>query len=203
LAAVAPLLFFGIDGTVQLYQDWREQVNLISAPDSYLKNPSAPLVSLRKAAATLTGHAPDAWSTNFLLTSFWIAWTLALAWYFHRALRTGTNGPPSRAGLADWTVLLLAPLPFSPWLEPYHAVPLLPGAILCATVSLDRLAWRKDRVIGLGALGLLVLIRMLINLCPWPLRGIAMLVTFLALVTGLGMLRPRLGSSQEPVTPAN
>src|SRR5262245_64985355 len=25
----------------------------------------------------------------------------------------------------DWVVLMLAPLPFSPWLEPYHAVPVL------------------------------------------------------------------------------
>jgi hypothetical protein len=39
-----------------------------------------------------------------------------LIWYAARALRTFAVAAPSRAALADWTVLLVAPLPFSPWL---------------------------------------------------------------------------------------
>jgi hypothetical protein len=40
--------------------------------------------------------------------------------------------------LADWLVLLLFPLPFSPWLEPYHAVPMLTAAVLLVAVAMDQ-----------------------------------------------------------------
>ena len=82
----------------------------------------------------------------------------------------GRVGIPSRAALADWTVLLLAPLPFSPWLEPYHAIPLLPGAILCVIIVLDERAAAKDRIIALAALLALALVAFVIT--PFPLRGL-------------------------------
>ncbi|MET0850004.1 MAG: hypothetical protein ABW020_02645 [Candidatus Rokuibacteriota bacterium] len=59
------------------------------------------------------------------VVALWALWLGALLWYARRALAAGRGSAPSRAALADWTVLLLAPLPLSPWLEPYHPVPVL------------------------------------------------------------------------------
>jgi hypothetical protein len=196
LTAVLPLCIFGLSGTVELYLGWIEQVRYISAPTAYLLAPAAPLVSLRKAAATLTGAAPDATPTNVVLAAVWIAWAALLAWYLWRALR----GPPaqglSRATLADWTVLLLAPLPFSPWLEPYHAVPLLPAAILFAAVAFDPSTAAFDRRSTLAAIALLMCIRVTTGTFPpWQLRGLTLQAAFMVVVIGLGLLRPRLSTS--------
>ena len=54
---------------------------------------------------------------------------------------------------------MLAPLPFSPWLEPYHAVPMVPGAILFVVVALDDDILASDRRIAVAALFALGLTR--------------------------------------------
>ena len=95
----------------------------------------------------LTRARADAVITRWLLGVMWAIWLTALGWYATRALSGGYAVAPSRAALADWTVLLLAPLPSSPWLEPYHAVPILPGTILCLAVALDERAPGTDRMI--------------------------------------------------------
>jgi hypothetical protein len=92
---------------------------------------------------------------------------------------------------------MLAPLPFSPWLEPYHAVPLLPGAILCTVVAFDPLTGAFDRRVAFGTIALLIFVWMFNKICPWSLRGIVLLTTFEVLVLGLGLLRQRLVSSSR------
>ena len=111
----------------------------------------------------LTGEAADATRTQLYVLMLCAVWAAALAWYAWRAGRAGRVGIPSRAALADWTVLLLAPLPFSPWLEPYHAIPLLPGAILCVIIVLDERVAAKDRIIALAALLALALAALVIT----------------------------------------
>ena len=90
--------------------------------------------------------------------------------------------------LADWTVLLLAPLPFSPWLEPYHAVPIVLGAMQCLTIAVDAQALTHSRVVAAAAVAVLALVR-LAGL-PFALKGFGLLAQFLALVIALGLLRP-------------
>jgi len=195
LGVIAPLCVFGIDGTIGLYHGWFEQLKLIGDSASYLHFPAAPVISLRKAAATLSGQAPDAVFTVWILALLWAVWALSLAWYFRRVLHDRRGLQPSPVSLADWTVLMLAPLPFSPWLEPYHAVPLLPGAILCAAVAFDPLTEVFDRRVAFGTIALLIFVRMFNKMRLWPLRGIVLLTMFEVLVLGLGLLRPRLLSS--------
>jgi hypothetical protein len=89
-----------------------------------------------------------------------------------------------------------APLPFSPRLEPYNAVPLLPGAILCTAVAFDPLTEVYDRRVAFGMIALPILVRMFYKMCLWSLRGILLLTTFEVLVPGLGLLRHRLVSSE-------
>jgi len=195
LGVIAPVCIFGIDGTLGLYHGWFEQLKLIGVSGSYLHFPAAPVICLRKAAAALSGRAPDAVFTVWILDMLWAVWALSLAWYLRRGLHARNGLKPSFASLADWTVLMLAPLPFSPWLEPYHAVPLLPGAILCTAVAFDPVTGAFDRRVAFGTALLLIFVRMFYKICPWPLRGIALLTTFEVLVLGLGLLRPRLVSS--------
>ena len=197
LGVIAPLCVFGIDGTIGLYHGWFEQLKLIGDSASYLRFAAAPVISLRKAAATLTGEAPDAVFTVWVLALLWGVWALSLAWYLRRVLHARRGLQPSLASLADWTVLMLAPLPFSPWLEPYHAVPLLPGAILCTVVAFDPLTGAFDRRVAFGTIALLIFVWMFNKICPWSLRGIVLLTTFEVLVLGLGLLRQRLVSSSR------
>ncbi len=192
LGVIAPLCVFGIDGTIGLYHGWFEQLKLVGDSASYLNFPHAPVLCLRKAAADLSGEASDALSTVWVLALFWAVWALSLAWYFCRVLLARRGLHPSPAILADWTVLMLAPLPFSPWLEPYHAVPLLPGAILCTIVAFDPLTGAFDRRVAFGAIALLILVWMFDKICPWSWGGIVLLASFEVLVLGLGLLRQRL-----------
>jgi hypothetical protein len=104
---------------------------------------------------------------------------------------------PSRAALADWTVLMLAPLPFSPWLEPYHGVPVVPGTILCLVVAPDTRATEPDRIIVAAALS--VLLAMHAVRIPLPIRGLQLLVQFLVLIIAFGLVRPRL--TTDPSAP--
>ena len=132
---VLPVLFFGIDGAVRIYWGWYEQIRIVGDPWVYLQYPHSgegpPLVTLRKAVMFLTGAAADASRTQIYLLMLLSLWGAALAWYAWRAFAWGASAFRRAPRWSDWTVLLLAPLPFSPWLEPYHAIPLLPGAMLC------------------------------------------------------------------------
>jgi hypothetical protein len=95
---------------------------------------------------------------------------------------------------------MLAPLPFSPWLEPYHAVPLLVGAVLCTALVLDANTARRDRWAAFAAMASLPLIYAL--QVPFQARGLAMLAQFLVLTAVLGVLRPRLARAPERAEPA-
>jgi hypothetical protein len=189
-----PLAFFGIEGAVQIYWAWYEQIRIVGDPWVYAmlaeNRGGPPVMTLRYAVMFLTGETADATRTQAYVLMLWSAWGATLAWYAWRAGHAGRVAIPSRAALSDWTVLLLAPLPFSPWLEPYHAVPLLPGAILCVIIVLDERVAAKDRIIALAGL-LAIALAGLVN-TPFPARGLRLLVQLFALTVALGLLRPRL-----------
>ena len=84
-------------------------------------------------------------------------------------------------------------LEISPWLEPYHAVPIVVGAILCAAIGADELATTRARLVAFGAVGSLALIRVLGT--PFSLRGLGLLAQFLVITIALGILRPKLERS--------
>ena len=84
---------------------------------------------------------------------------------------------------------MLTPLPFSPWLEPYHAVPLLVGALLCAVIALDEGQVRSNRIAAFAAAAMLLLF--IVFKIPFGIRGFGLAAQFLILVLALGYLRPR------------
>jgi hypothetical protein len=190
-----PWALFATPGAIKLYSGWSEQLRIVSGfriyPETAAHGYGPPLVTLRRAAASLTAAGADAAVTRALLAGCWAIWTGALLWYGARAMRYPDLRPlPSRAALADWTVLMLAPLPFSPWLEPYHAVSVLPGTILCLAVALD---WREgSRERAAAAAALLALLVIHVVHVPFDIRGLGVLAQFLILVVVLGVLRPSL-----------
>ncbi|HET9688798.1 MAG TPA: glycosyltransferase family 87 protein [Pseudolabrys sp.] len=195
---VLPAVLLGPTGTVAMYSGWFEQLAVVAGDWGYsMPNHPAqpPLVTLRAAAMAATGTAPFAWQTQALVGAGWAIWFAVLAWYAWRARKIGKA--PSRAALSDWTVLLLAPLPLSPWLEPYHAVPALIGAIICILVALDSRAKGLDRLVALGAVVALALDRLMpISISA---KGFDVFARFLLLVLALAYLRPRLDSRRSLV----
>jgi hypothetical protein len=195
---VLPALVFGVEGTIRLYASWREQLRIIADPWIYTfiqMGIGPPLVSVRRAAMTLTGEGPETTATLVAVAVLWAIWIAALAWYALRAFGSRIALAPSRAALADWTVLLLAPLPFNPWLEPYHAIPIVPGLVLLVVLALDEKFPPRERMTALAALAAFAIVRMLG--VPFAIRAIGILAGFLVLVAALGFLRPRLAVAPE------
>ena len=196
-----PVALFGVGRTISLYASWWEQLRIISGPRVYsflaAQRNGPPIVTLRRAIMVLSGASPNAAITRLLLGLLWSIWFAALAWYAARAWNGGHVTAPSRAALADWTILMLAPLPFSPWLEPYHGVPVVPGTILCLVVALDKQATGHDRIAVAAALS--VLLAMHAVRLPVPVRGLPLLVQFLVLTIALGLVRPRLSGAPSSV----
>lgn len=189
-----PLAVFGPTGAAAIYAGWREQVRIIAAPWVYpvLATGVGPgIVTLRRAAMAITGEAPDAAATKWIVGSLLVGWTLLVLWYVQRALKAGLSRAPSRAAIADWVVLLLAPLPFSPWLEPHHTVALLPAALLLITVALDQKVIVRHRIMAGTALAGVTLLREFVG--PFPLRGLSLLGQFALIVFVLAMLRREFG----------
>ena len=214
-----PAALFGPNGTIKLYAGWYEQIRIISRlsadpavntrihglvllPASVHRPPTAEFgssVTLQRAVIVLTGGSPRAPLARSLRLALWASWLIALGWYARRAQIGGRVAAPSRAALADWTVLMLAPLPFSPWLEPYHTVPILPGAILCLANSLDECQTNRGRIISVSAL--LALPAVAPVALPWRIRGLGLLAQFLILVATFGLLRPGWGQRRASPSP--
>jgi hypothetical protein len=202
LWVVLPAILFGEAGTLALYAGWKEQLRMISDPlvhASFMtKNTGPPLVTLERAIVNFTGGAVGSSATLFWLSAVRSIWVAALLWYLSRCRFAFPVAIPSRAALADWIVLLLAPLPFSPWLEPYHAIPIFVGAVLCVTIVLDDNLARSDRMAALAAMATLLLF--IVFRVPFGYRGFGLGAQFLVLVLCLGYMRPRLQPQiDEPV----
>ncbi len=195
LWVILPVILFGTEGTLTLYLGWKEQVRTISDPLLHAslaanKTGGPPIVTLERAIVNFTGGTFRSSATLSWLAALWSIWIAALLWFAWQCRNAFPVAVPSRAALADWTVLLLAPLPFSPWLEPYHAIPLFVGTLLCVTIGLDEKALRRDRMAALAALATLLLF--LVFNVPFGFRGFGLGAQFLVLVLVLGYLRPRL-----------
>jgi len=195
LWVVLPVALFGIDGTIKIYTGWRGQVAQVADLDYHTalaadRLTGPPLVTLHKALVTLTGEGFHSTVTQGWLWALRIGWVAVCLWYVWQCRHGLLAALPSRAALADWTALLIAPLPVSPWLEPYHAIPLLVGATLCTAIALDKETGRRERTVAFAALAALTV--SLAVRVPFPVRGLEMLVQFVVMMVALGLLRPRL-----------
>ncbi len=193
LWGVAPVAVFGVTGAAQLYSGWFEQIRIVADPAAYqliTDGGGPPLVPVRRAVMALTGEGPRGSTVGWGVTALQVIWTAVVGWYGWRALREPGDPAPSRAALADWTVLLLAPLPFNPWLEPYHAVPVVVAVMLCLVVVADERLDARTR--GLALVPLVVSPLLRLSGAPFEFRGLSLYVQFLVLVASLGAIRSAL-----------
>jgi hypothetical protein len=184
-----PVAMFGPSGAVKLYDGWLEQLRIVSGYWVYETAPESgqAVTTVRRAAIVITGAGPAAASTEWLVRSLFAAWTGLILWYGSRAWRTGIGAMPSRAMLADWLVLLLFPLPFSPWLEPYHGVPMLTAAVLLVAVAMDQTVSERGRSCAAFALVGVLLLRVFFD--ELLMRGLSMLAQFAVVVVAFALLR--------------
>jgi hypothetical protein len=196
---VAPLLYWGGAGSVQIYRDWLDQ--LVIANGSWVYGMAGtgtgpPLITLRLAASRLLAADPFGAEVGSLLLVLRGIWISVLAVYAYRAWRRLASEAAWRATLADWFVLLVAPLPFSTWLEPYHAVALIPGFVLCMVLALDRnlsVGARSAMVLACVASAAVKQLPI-----PFEMRGLIFMVQFAFVILALCVVRPALNARMLP-----
>jgi hypothetical protein len=154
------------------------------------------LITLRLAASRLLAADPFGSEVRHLLLLLQAAWVAILAVYGYRAWRRPASDGAGRATLADWFMLLVAPLPFSPWFEPYHAVALIPGFVLCMLLALDQgQSLRARSVMVLACIACAVVKELPI---AFALRGLVFTAQFAFVILALSMVRPALNAPTRP-----
>jgi hypothetical protein len=196
---VAPSLYWGGAGSVQIYRDWLDQLAIASGSWVYAMAGSGsgpPLITLRLAASRLLAADPFGAEVGSLLLVLRGIWISVLAVYGYRAWRRPASEAAWRATLADWFVLLVAPLPFSTWLEPYHAVALIPGFVLCMVLALDRnlsVGARSAMVLACVASAAVKELPI-----PFEMRGLIFTTQFAFVILALCVVRPALNARMLP-----
>jgi hypothetical protein len=190
-----PLACWGGAGAVQVYRDWFDQLAIANGSWVYAMagtGSGPPLITLRLAASRLLAADPFGTEVGSLLLVLRGAWVGILAVYAYRAWRCPGAVAVSRATLADWFVLLVAPLPFSTWFEPYHAVALIPGFVLCMVLALDRnlsTAARSAMVLACVASAAVKELPI-----PFEMRGLIFTAQFAFVILALCSVRPALNA---------
>ncbi len=199
LWVVAPLLYWGSGGAVQIYRDWLDQLAIANGSWVYAiagTGVGPPLITLRLAASRLLAADPFGLEVKSLLLFLQGIWIVVLALYGYRAWRHPASDSAWQATLADWFVLLVAPLPFSTWLEPYHAVVLIPGFVLCIVLALDRKLAVRIR----AAMVLACVASAAVKELPFSfeVRGLVFTAQFAFVILALCMVRPTLNAEMLP-----
>lgn len=174
---VLPVLVFGYPGAVEVYGSWLEQMRTVAADRADWSHPI--LISLHNSAAWLAAHrGPAAAFTLNAVRAAWLGLALAaLAASWRRA-----SAPGDAFGLlADVGLLTLAPIALSPYLEPYHPVPIaIPAALLAAAA--DRRQHPRLRLVAVSFLAATCAV----GWCPkpWQLRGLVVNACLLLAIAG-------------------
>jgi hypothetical protein len=184
IAVVLPIAVFGFFGYVQLLDGWFGQA-LYNPPAG--QRTSLPANLLRHSGALLLGADPRSVEVSILVRISQAVWAALVIRYFILATRPTCSACDVQARLSDVCVVLLAPLPFSIWFTPYHAIVLLPANMLLLTVALSKdwdLWTRRAAVTALVGCQILQY-----SIGQWELRGVTSLVSFILILLALGIVR--------------
>jgi Glycosyltransferase family 87 len=177
LWVVLPACVFGWTGAIEVYGSWLEQMNAVSTSHVDASHPV--LISLLNSADWLSGH--DVQATSLIVNSFRIVWlVVCLAGLIASRLRIDVPGDAFGL-LADISVLILAPIAVSPYLEPYHTVPFAIPALLLLHAATDIRQHTGLRLLAVLLFASIVVLSALP--APWEIRG---LTVNLKLLVGTG-----------------
>ena len=191
IATALPIAVFGFAGFVQLLDGWADQALSYTPPVGEAAVLPADL--WREASALIVGNDPNSVEASILLRSSQAVWIALVAGYFFFAARPNVSAQEPQARLADVCVGLLAPLPFSIWFTPYHAVVLLPAYMLLLTAVVSE-TWNFR--IRCMVLATLVGCQILQYAIRSELRGAIYLVMFGLVVVALGVVRSRYSATR-------
>jgi hypothetical protein len=174
---VLPVFVFGGAGTIEVYQNWLERLAQVSADRVDLDH--SILISLHNSAYWLSDGIEPV--NSLIINAIRAAWLVLMLIGLART-RCREESPRDAFGLlADVSLLLLAPIAISPYLEPYHPVAVaIPALLLLQTISDGR------QRVSLRWLALALFLAALASSkvpCDWGVRGL-MVNLHLLLATG-------------------
>ncbi len=175
---VLPVWVFGYPGVVEVYRSWLGQMQGASARKADLQHPI--LISIYNSAYYLALHyrVPDGWTIGAVRAA-WLGLAflaLAMSW------RCGSASADTFRMLAEMSLLVLAPIAVSPYLEPYHTTPLLIPAMLLLQAASDPGQRTGLRVLAGVCFGLACATRLVA--IPWPLDGLMVNLQLWLLIAG-------------------
>jgi Glycosyltransferase family 87 len=185
ICIILPMIVFGPTVFLQLVHGWLDQVRFTASPQGY--DFGNHITTLRLAFATLLTADPWSRVVIILLRASQIFWALLVVGYFAIASRPYLSPGNDISRLADVCIAILAPLPLSTWLEPHHAVVMLPAFILLLT-TLFRDEWPLTvRALSATALSGPIITQIVMN--KLATRGLAFLMCFSLILVGLTAVR--------------
>jgi hypothetical protein len=170
---VLPTLFFGGQGAMDVYGSWLDQLHYVSGRPLDVEHPI--VVSLHTCAQWFANHYGARF--NWIEIAFRVAWIgLAVAGAALSWRRTDARSP--FGVMADASLLILAPIALSPYLEPYHPVAIAIPAMLLIDAASDR---RQPANIRRLALGCFLVVGLLTAVpTPWAIQGLIINLRLLA-----------------------
>ena len=200
-----PVLYFGWHDTAALTRQWVAAVLSTSNPQ-YILHYHAYKISMLWIAMLLLNPEASGGRANFLnwnISSISLAlkfasliWLLVIIGYF--AANRPSNVEPKFKRLAftlDMSILLMCFFPLSPFLQPHHLVALVVPAVCLTRVLFDASFTKLIRSVAGSTLALVAL---LTNVFPYPYRGIGVMLSLLAFVTGIWIIRRTLCPAVDP-----
>jgi hypothetical protein len=177
-----PATVLGVEGCRGAYAEWFGRMQHMVDYPAALTHPI--LISVRRSAAWLADGDPRiAWLVVNCVRGVWAAVCVAAA----AASLARREQPGDATGLlSDVSVLALAPVAISPYLEPYHAVAFAIPSILLVRAMADsglRIALRCFALLTFVAAAVVLWIPL-----DWELRGLLVNAQLLCGVVGAGVV---------------
>jgi hypothetical protein len=145
---------------------WLEQVRYTLSHEGQAATP----LSLSRTIAALLGAERGSTTLEMTVLALRLVWFgLVGAYFVFPARPRPTSDRPDLERFCDVLVLLLAPLPFSSWLVPYHALVMLPAFVLILSRLIDKNEVRSVRTMAAVATVGCALVQLTVR--EWDLRA--------------------------------
>ncbi|MBL8705744.1 MAG: DUF2029 domain-containing protein [Rhodospirillales bacterium] len=174
--AALPMLVFGPAETILLTKAWWVALGPAGEPAYQAMFPGY-LISLHKTLAGLLSLPPTDAQVVYATRALQIAWLALIAWMLWR-------WPPD--DLSSGALLVLAPLPLGPVLQPHHAAVMLLPALVLLAIAADDAASRAKRAASAAVLLLCFVLTQSGPAGTW--RGVSILLATLILAVSVGAL---------------
>jgi hypothetical protein len=179
---VLPLLVFGPAETVLLTKAWWIALGPAGEPAYQAIFPGY-LISLHKTLASLLALPPTDAGVIAATRALQLAWLALIAWMLWRC---------PLDDVASGALLVLAPLPLGPVLQPHHAAVLLLPAVVLLAIAADEITSRTRRIACAATLVACFVLTQTGPAGTWRGVGILLAALVLALAVGFGQRAKRL-----------